>query len=59
MSRTVIKSKCPKISVGNPKKKKVKHRGTEAQRHRGTEARRGKREENERRNLALAKGFEN
>lgn len=63
MSRTVIKSRCLNVFLGNPKTQKVKHR--EAQR-----ARRGKREENERetrrkreenekRDLGLAKGFEN
>jgi hypothetical protein len=44
MSRTVIKSRCLNVFLGNPKTQKVKHRGTES-----TERKtRGKREENER-----------
>lgn len=51
MSRTVIKSKCLSIFLGNPQTQKVKHRGTES-----TERKTGG---NEKRDLALAKGFEN
>ncbi len=54
MSRTVIKSNRLNVFLGNPKTKKVKHRGTES-----TERKtRRKREENEK-DLGLAKGFEN